>query len=113
MEITWKEKKGSHVIRLNGRLDIIEADNFEKSVIQRLSPDNCTIVVNLSGISYMSSSGIRALLSIYRHCKTHYGKMALCDVSPVVQKVLDVVDLGQVFKVFPNEDQALQFILET
>ena len=55
----------------------------------------------------MSSSGISSLLGIYRFTSARGKTMAICEVSPAVIKLLEVVELGQVFKTFTREDDAV------
>jgi len=108
MEITWKEIDGLGVVRLSGRLDIAHSDDFENSVVGALDENARDLLVNLSGVTYMSSSGIRALLSIYRHARSLNTNMYICDPSPAVKKILDVVDIDQIFQIYDREEKAIE-----
>lgn len=111
VDLIWDKTGAVAVVRVNGRLDITKADEFEKAVSDYLRQDPGNLVINLAGVSYMSSSGIRALLSIYRLAGEKKVRVALCEASAVVQKVLDVVEIGQVLKVLPSEAEASQSLL--
>ncbi len=107
IELTWDNTGPVTVVRVDGRLDITRADAFEKAVIGYLNTEGRNLVIHLGGVSYMSSSGIRALLSIYRAAGGKNVRVALCEASPVVKKVLDVVEIGQVLRVFGTQADAL------
>jgi len=107
MELSWITVNRVLVVRVSGRLDITKAETFERSVVDRLSKEPADIVINLSRVTYMSSSGIGALLAVFRFIGGKEKKMAICEVSPVVKKLLDVVEIGQIFKIFDHEDDAI------
>lgn len=106
VELTWDNTGSITVARVSGRLDITRADTFEQALIEHVEQNPEHLVINLGGVSYMSSSGIRALLSIYRAAGAKDLRIALCEASPVVKKVLDVVEIGQVLRVFNTEAEA-------
>ena len=108
VELTWDNTGKVTVARVSGRLDITRADAFEKALVDHLTTKPENVVINLGGVSYMSSSGIRALLSIYRAAGAKEVRVALCEASPVVKKVLDVVEIGQVLRVFTTEAEATE-----
>ena len=107
MEITWKDKDNVTIVRLAGRLDITQSDDFENAVVSSLQNNPRDLLINLSGITYMSSSGIRALLAIYRQSRALERSMLICDPSPAVKKILDVVDIDQIFQIYDREEQAI------
>lgn len=108
MDLNWKEMDGLTIARLNGRLDIAHSDEFESAVLARLDESPRDVLINLSGVTYMSSSGIRALLAIYRHTHAQERRMTICDPSPVVKKILDVVDIDQIFQIYDHEEKAIE-----
>lgn len=107
MEISWINSGKTLVVRVGGRLDITRSEAFEESVIKKFDEQNKDLVVNLSHVTYMSSSGIGALLAVYRHIGAKGNGMCICEVSPVVKKLLDVVEIGQIFNIYDREDDAI------
>ena len=107
-DINYETINGVLVVRLKGRLDISRSESFEKTVMSMVNEQPLNMAINFSRVTYMSSSGIRALLSIYRAAGSVDAVMCLCEVPPVVKKVIDVVEIGQIFKVFDREDEAIE-----
>jgi anti-sigma B factor antagonist len=108
MNTTWLQIRGVHVARVSGRLDISQAETFETDAKDRLQKTPGNIILNLSKITYMSSSGIGAVLGIYRYVGTIQKKICLCEVSPIVKKLLDVVEIGQIFTIYDSEEKAIE-----
>ena len=108
MDIGWQQKDGVWVAQPEGRLDITQSENLEMALREQIEAEPRSLVINLGSVSYMSSSGIGALLSVYRLITERKLRMALCEVSPPVMKLLDVVEIGQIFQIFPREADAVR-----
>ena len=107
IEILWEKNGDVHICRVNGRLDLTKSETFERIITQKIQAEPRNLVLNLSRVSYMSSSGIRVLLAVYRLLGSVDKKMCLCEVSPIVKKVIEVVEISQVFNIYPTESEAI------
>lgn len=110
MQVAWESVNGAWVVRLGGRLDVSKSEELEKILRQMLKQEPRPLVVNLEDVSYLSSSGIGVLLGIFRQLKGLELQMVLCQVSPAVEKLLEVVELSQVFQIFDREGEAIHAI---
>ncbi|MBE7412681.1 MAG: STAS domain-containing protein [Leptospiraceae bacterium] len=107
MEIKTK-KIGKHtLVRLNGRLDITQADEVESQMANDVQSGEGDIVINLESISYISSSGIRIFVGMVRELEKQKRKLKLCAITPPVKKVFDVVELLDLFDVYETEGEAV------
>ena len=101
-------KIGSNtLVQLNGRLDITHSDEVDIKLAQDVQSGTGDIIINLSGISYISSSGIRVFVGIVRELEKHGRKLKLCNITPPVKKVFDVVELLDLFDVYDKEEEAI------
>jgi anti-anti-sigma factor len=96
MNITTTKEGKWTVILLSGRFDAQTATDVENE-IRRILDNNKYIAVDLSEIQYMSSAGLRVLLSTLKLVKHQSGSMLL--VSPK-QNVLEVLELSGFAKIF-------------
>ncbi|MCR9142503.1 MAG: STAS domain-containing protein [bacterium] len=110
MQVAWESVNGAWIVRLGGRLDVSKSEELEKILRQMLKQEPRPLVVNLEEVSYLSSSGIGVLLGIFRQLKGLELQMVLCQVSPAVEKLLEVVELSQVFRIFDRENDAIESI---
>ena len=76
-----------------------------------MNDGNYNIIVNLSAVSYMSSAGLRALVSALRECKKHRGDVRLSAPSERVAEVLDLAGLtvkeAPLFQVYEDDTTAV------
>jgi anti-sigma B factor antagonist len=101
---------GNYVVAyLKGRLDVHASGEIEKELMQlsEKHPDS-DFVLNLEGIEYMSSSGLRVLVALMRHLKSRGRKMKLCNMNVAVKKIFEVVELMDMFEIYPTEEEALK-----
>lgn len=104
-----KEVGNTIVAYLKGRLDVHISGEIEKDLML-LSEKNpeADFVLNLEGIEYMSSSGLRVLVALMRHLKTGGRKLKLCNMNLAVKKIFEVVELMDMFDVYASEEEALK-----
>jgi anti-sigma B factor antagonist len=107
-QISLEERDGVLVVTVAGRLDITNSETFELSVLDRFSSKRLPVVVRMSGVSYMSSSGVRALLAIYHALRKHGKSLIITELSTAVQKIISVTELDRVFPVVEGLENALQ-----
>jgi len=71
------------------------------------------IVLNLSGLEYLDSSGIGELARVYVSVVKADGQMKVVGLSPKVEEILKITQLYQVFPEFPSEEAALKSFPES
>ncbi|HBS06407.1 MAG TPA: anti-sigma factor antagonist [Leptospiraceae bacterium] len=96
------------IVSLAGRLDITNSEEFENSVLEAMEKKKTPVIVRLQDVSYMSSSGVRALLSIYHALRKHGKELIIAELSPAVKKIISVTELDRVFPVLGSLENALQ-----
>ena len=66
-----------------------------------------TLVVDLSRVSYIDSSGLAALIGAMQNVQEYGGKFALAGLQETVRAIFEIARLDQVFRIFPDVDAAL------
>lgn len=94
-------------IRLNGRLDSPGVDGVETRFTAALVSAGRPAIVDLSGVTFLASMGIRMLISSGRALNLKGSKMVLFGATPLVQNVLEHVALDQIMPVVATESEAL------
>lgn len=107
-QISVDRKHGLLIVSVSGRLDITNSEDFENAVLQELKEEPVSVVVRFQEVSYMSSSGVRALLSLYHELRKHGRKLIIAELSPAVKKIITVTELDRVFPVTESLENALQ-----
>lgn len=104
-----QEQKGDVLIlRLTGRLDAVTSPLIEQQVGDLISEkDTFYLLMDFSGVSYLSSAGMRMLLATTKKIKAVGGKFILCNVADSVLHVLEMSEFDTVIELASDEAQAL------
>lgn len=96
------------VVYVKGRLTSFEAQAFRDAVHGLLQQGHKNILLNLTGLEYLDSSGIGELVRNYLSVVKKDGAMKVVGLAPKVEEILKVTQLYQVFPEFPDEQSALE-----
>ncbi|KIC71337.1 STAS domain-containing protein [Candidatus Protochlamydia amoebophila] len=96
------------VLRMQGRLDAISSPSAERKVFDYINNGQHNLLLDFSGIDYLSSAGMRMLLSITKKLKTLSGKLVLCLVTVNVMDVLKMSGFDHVLELVQSEEEALK-----
>jgi len=104
METTHKEFKHCDVVAVKGRVDSSTAPKFSAALEKITDNGRFKIVVDMTGLEYMSSAGFRALLSAQRNCKRYNrGEVVLCSVPHQIKEALELAGFTELFKTFDDD----------
>ena len=111
LAINVENMKRIALISVSGRVDSSNAAELDDTLKGSMSDGYYNIVINLSDVSYMSSAGLRALVSALRECKKHRGDVRLSEPSERVAEVLDLAGLtvaeAPLFQVYEDNTSAV------
>ena len=103
-----QEPLGDDVYRIapEGRLDAVTVPAFEAMLTEHLNAGRSRLVIDLSGVTYISSSGLRALLSVRRRARSDGGDVVLCNMLPRVREIFEMVGFVSLFRIAPSVQEA-------
>ena len=96
------------LVDVSGRLTSFETGALRDSISRLLKQGHKDIVLNLSGLQYLDSSGIGELARVYVSAVKQSGQMKVIGLSSKIEEVLKITHLYQVFPEFPDEEAALK-----
>src|SRR5438445_13576206 len=97
----------AEVIRLRGRLDARTSPLLlERCASVRDIGGN--LVLNMRGVSFVSSSGIGSLLALTEEFRERGGCLSLAESSPGVRETIELLNLEEFLTVYDSEEQALK-----
>ncbi|MGA1236454.1 MAG: STAS domain-containing protein [Limisphaerales bacterium] len=99
MQITARDKKGIHELVLDGRLDANWADHVGRSIESAIRAGHHQIDLDFSGVSYLSSAGLRVLLGAYKELAAARGQLCVIRPVPSVVEVLELSGLASMLVV--------------
>lgn len=109
MNLTTRSTQRALFVRMDGELDLHTAPEFKECIANELAqaPSISTVVVVLSEVGFIDSSGLGALLAQYRALTSRGGQLILVDPRPAVRRVLQFSGLLKVLDVVETEEKAL------
>lgn len=107
MDIRHTTTGGTALITLVGRFDELASSGAESSFLGVADEKPPRVVIDLSGVEYISSSGLRVLLMFSRALENQEAELRLCGLSPFVTEVFEVGNFSSVFTIFENSETAL------
>jgi anti-anti-sigma factor len=93
-------------VRLSGRMDIAGVDAIAVPFAALAATDNRRVIVDLSGVDFLASIGIRAILQNARAHKLRGGGMVLLAPPPLVEEVLRAAGVSNVVPIAPDLEAA-------
>jgi anti-anti-sigma factor len=107
MEIAKRKEKDVSIVAVSGRIDAITAPDFEKSLDELIAAGDRVILIDLSALGYISSAGLRSILSSAKKLKALTGEILFTGLQGPVEEVFQISGFKSIFKIFPSEAEAL------
>lgn len=106
MELSETQVGSAAVLSASGRIDMSTSDAFRDRVIALLGAGR-PLIVDMSGVSYISSAGLRALMLGSKQAHTVGAKLALAALQPVVLEIFQISRFDKLLPCHPSVDAAL------
>lgn len=95
MKIEHTADNGHLTVILDGRVDALTAPELESAVTELL-PGMHTVDLNLAGVDYISSAGLRALMALHRKAAAQQGVLNVMNVTPAVMDIFTLTGFDNV-----------------
>lgn len=109
MEIETKERSGALIARLVGEFDVGAADRFRTEIDTLLDADKrlSCLILDLSEVTFIDSSGIGAILGRYRKMTARGGVIRAVGLKPTVRRVFEFSGMTGLIPAYADVKQAL------
>jgi anti-anti-sigma factor len=107
METRVLPRAGWVLVAVLGRLDMTSAGTLEQELETVIAGGQRRLAIDMSGLDYLSSAGLRALLVAARRLQELQGTLVLVGLHGTVKEVLELAGLANVFPVFATEADLL------
>jgi len=105
MVYTIRVDEGYKILELSGEVDLNESPQARKQILELLK-EGFDLLVDLSAVEYIDSSGVASLVEGYQIAKTDSLKFGLIGVSDAAMQVLQLARLDKVFPIFDSAASA-------
>lgn len=99
MNVIINQNESSYEVKLQGRIDTTNADQFQKDIEPLLAGQAPDIVMDCSEMEYTSSQGLRVFLMLQKSVMARGGKLVLTNMSAQVKEVFDITGFSNIIKI--------------
>ena len=103
---TTDVRDGVAVLRLDGRLNMVAAPRVKAAIDDAVESGRPRVVVDLSQVSFMDSSGLGALIAGLKRTRQASGDLRIASVAAQVATVLQLTNLDRVLRPHPSVEAA-------
>ena len=107
LQINVSEMKRVRLFEVAGRVDSVNANEFGAALDEALRDGKRNLVLDLSGVEYMSSAGLREMVRVLKQVRREGGDLRLAALSERVQEVLELAGLDTIFEIYPTQVEAV------
>ncbi len=108
MEIIHKEFKRVDLVSVSGRVDSNTAPDLESTFRGINDTGRFRIVLDMSNLEYISSAGLRVLVSTLKNCRRYNrGDLRLASLSDRITGVMEMAGLDVLYKIYPDATEAV------
>jgi anti-sigma B factor antagonist len=103
------QQEGIIIYKLEGEIiDKSQTAALTEQINKLVSSGKKNIVLELSGLRYMNSSGLNVLVSILTIARNAGGEVLVCNISAKVRELLVVTKLDSIFHILPSVEEAVK-----
>lgn len=107
LHIQIEDSDDKKIVRVEGRIDAASAPALENKLTSLIEDKQIWILMDFSKVDYLSSAGMRLLLSLTKKLKSRGGKLALCGMGEEVMEIIKMAGFERILHIYPTEKEAL------
>ncbi len=105
-------ENGVHLFVCEGRIDIAGSAELDAPVVRLLGEGATRVVIDLAGVDYISSAGLRSLLVIFKKAMVARARVALASPGAAVMEILELSGFKTLMNVRPDRESAIRATAE-
>ncbi len=95
------------IVEPTGRLDITNVAKFRMDINGLVALKPNVIIIDLKGVTFMDSSGLGALVSALKTCRSAQCELYICSLNEQVKMLFDLTSMSKIFKIYPDRATCL------
>jgi anti-sigma B factor antagonist len=95
------------LVQVQGRVDSMTANQLGEALTKEIDGGNINVVLDLSSVDYMSSAGLREIVTALKKAKRATGDLRLAQPSDRVREVLEMAGLDTIFRIYTSQAEAV------
>ncbi|NQT95608.1 MAG: STAS domain-containing protein [Candidatus Omnitrophica bacterium] len=107
MQIAERKSNDVTVFDVDGDIDINSSPDVRKTFEKPIGEKTAKLVINLSNVSYIDSSGLATLVELLKRARSYGGKIRLSNLAAKVKSLFEITKLEKLFDIYDTEEEAV------
>jgi len=99
------------VVRVEGEIDLDSAGDLSEAALAAMQEIGPSLVLDLSGVTFMDSTGLKVLLAVHKRAELAGGRLVLAGPTRSVNRVVSITGFDQTFAVCDDVESALAVLV--
>ena len=108
MNITKSNEGQISVLAIEGRLDTTNYNELENAFLEIFNAEKFQVILDLSGLEYVSSSGLRVMLMALKKISTAKGTFVLSNMRDSIHEIFEISGFTTIFKIENDVNAAMK-----
>jgi len=105
---TRQPREGIAVISLAGEVDVYTSPRVKQEIVNLLNSDVTRMVVDLTGVEYLDSTGLGVLIGGLKRARERDGDLKLICDNVRILRIFEITGLTKIFDIYRSETEALE-----
>jgi anti-sigma B factor antagonist len=107
ISILSRKEGSATVVQVTGRIDVETAPGFQNACAEVARSAEKVVVLDMSGVQYISSTGLRSLLVVGKQLQEKGGVLRLANLTPTVAQLFEQSRFYSLFACFDSVEKAI------
>jgi stage II sporulation protein AA (anti-sigma F factor antagonist) len=107
MPVTIERQGDTLIAAADGRVDSTNASTFQDELTAATDGNDHSVILDLGGLSYISSAGLRVILLVAKTLQTKGAKFVVCSPSDQIREIFEISGFSQIIPVYGSGDEAI------
>ncbi|MED3552421.1 anti-sigma factor antagonist [Cytobacillus praedii] len=99
ISIETKEKDQLITVNISGEIDAYTAPKLRESLFQLAEKKESIIIINLSGVTYMDSTGLGVFVGVFKNIRSNNGQLKLLGLSSRLMRLFEITGLSTIMDI--------------
>jgi len=108
MQINQEREQGAVIVAPVGRVDSTTSASLDDHLLKLAAAGEKAIVIDMGGVEYISSAGLRVMLSLAKRTREIKGSLALCALGESVRQVFALAGFLPLFTITATRAEAVE-----
>ncbi|MXZ13449.1 MAG: STAS domain-containing protein [Candidatus Dadabacteria bacterium] len=106
-KIQVDQSKGVLMIAVSGEIKGLSGREFHRAIFEEIQEQDVPIVLDLEGLTYINSMGLRSILLIAKRQQENKAKFAVCSLSKPMREVFEITCFDRIMPVLDSRSEAI------